>query len=232
MATLKRMSVPTSPQRAQVGKQSISSEGGEEAKEDTSRIDRNRGPVRSLGSELRKLFSEVVRQECTIRGEPSQRAAGLKRMKINGKQLNVEWLDGVYVGKVQDMEVLISAQNIDLLHSAVLDGGELVTKWLADIRPWKDSVVCSNRLVWLQCSEVPLYARGMFFFARLASFWGTLVYLDECTRKRESLHRARLLVLTHEIESIADSVQVEVNGHTFSIKVVEDPNGTYMWPEK
>ncbi|GAB4840367.1 hypothetical protein Ancab_021133, partial [Ancistrocladus abbreviatus] len=65
----------------------------------------------------------------------------------------------------------------------------------------------------------------------LASFWGTLVQLHECTRKRKSLHRAWLLVLTHEIESIVDSVQVEVNGHTFSIKMVEDPGGTYMWLE-
>ncbi|GAB4832555.1 hypothetical protein Ancab_006571 [Ancistrocladus abbreviatus] len=114
-------------------------------------MDRNRGPVRSLGSELRKSFTEVVHQERTIKGKPSQRAAGLKRMKISDKQLDVEWLEGAYVGKVHDVEgiptlqkrledsgfpqcrvryiggdtVLISAQNTNLLHSAVSDGEQI-----------------------------------------------------------------------------------------------------------
>ncbi|GAB4826737.1 hypothetical protein Ancab_033622, partial [Ancistrocladus abbreviatus] len=119
----------------------------------------------------------------------------------------------------------------DLLHSAVLDRGKHLAKWLTNIRPWKGKEVSLNRLVWLQCFGVPLQTWGMFFCARLTSFWGTLIRLDEIRRKKESFDRAWLLVLMHEVEWIIDSVQLEVNDHTFSIKVVEDSGGNCVWSE-
>ncbi|GAB4843336.1 hypothetical protein Ancab_013302 [Ancistrocladus abbreviatus] len=134
-----------------------------EGKEVIRGLDRNIGLARFSVRRQRKSFADVVRQQQAIKGEPSQRVTGLKRMQISINQLDVEWLKGAYVGRVHDVEgipllqkrlerdsfpqcsvsyigrdlVLISSLNADLLHSAVLDSGKRLAKWLVNITPWK-----------------------------------------------------------------------------------------------
>ncbi|GAB4853366.1 hypothetical protein Ancab_017542 [Ancistrocladus abbreviatus] len=135
-----------------------------------------------------------------------------------------------YVGRVHDVEAISSLQqrlrNKGFWKCTVRHmGGDLVLMSSPDTDFLQSAVTEEAK----HLAKVPLKIWGNSFFAKLTSFWGTFIRVDESTRKKNSFEMARVLVLMHEARMINDSVQIKVNDQTFSINVVKELGSGYVW---
>ncbi|GAB4854503.1 hypothetical protein Ancab_023085 [Ancistrocladus abbreviatus] len=165
--------------------------------------------------------------------------AGRERVNRNETVLHLcvkhdrlEALKLIVNSKIGDGEML-NARDDDgnsILHKAVADkqlelsvmeNAKRWAKWLVEIKSWSGTQVCSVRAVWLRCVGVLLQVWDAPLFAKLASLWDNFIRVDDYTWKKRSFEMARVLVLMPETGPIKDSVQVKINEHICSIKVVE-----------
>ncbi|GAB4848402.1 hypothetical protein Ancab_003099 [Ancistrocladus abbreviatus] len=150
-------------------------------------------------------------------------------MEFRVEQIAMEWLKGSFVARVLDVEaiphlqhklrqegllhyrvwhiegaiILLSSLNAGLLKAYVTEGANHLSKWLADIRLWS--------------------------YKELASFWGTLVWVGECTKWKRNFEMAQVLILIALAGWINEVVRVKVNNHFFLVTVMEEEGGICVW---
>ncbi|GAB4835928.1 hypothetical protein Ancab_000847 [Ancistrocladus abbreviatus] len=161
--------------------------------------------------------------------EPPQPAPVCKELELGAAQIVMDWPIGALVARVHEVDiipsfqqrlrqegflhwnvrhmgadlVLLSSPSADLTHFLVSEGSERLTKWLTEMRPWSSTEVSHKSFV---ASRV-----------------------DDCTKRRDSFAMARVLILTAEVEPVMEVVRVKVGDLTFSIRVVEETGGDWVW---
>ncbi|KAK7260898.1 hypothetical protein RIF29_27197 [Crotalaria pallida] len=171
-----------------------------------------------------------------------------KGMRVRLDPAEWEWLNGCFVGKVRDMEMVYNLQIVmhsegfttikivpmggDLVLLKAMEGedfmellkesGEAFSNWFEYIKPWGEEDVAGYRFTWLNCAGIPLHAWNDTFFTSLVSFFGTFVKSDSVTKERARLDVARILVKTSAQEFINKVQRIMINDKICSIRIMEE----------
>ncbi|KAK0597373.1 hypothetical protein LWI29_024638 [Acer saccharum] len=92
----------------------------------------------------------------------------------------------------------------------------------ASMRNWEESPVSNTRLVWINCSGIPLCYWSKEFFEKLGWIFGETLLVDEETSQRIRLDRGRILVQVRQEELVSTNVKVDVGKGSFTVKVMEE----------
>jgi len=139
----------------------------------------------------------------------------MRSFRYKGKQL----LEPRYIG--DNMVLLSDVDGKDL--AEVFRNEE---QWLHSIfealQPWQPSDVSGNRVVWIRCTGVPLYAWQESFFQSVVSHVGSFVTLDDNTTMFNKLEYACIFICTSSFEAVANHKRMMINDRIYDIRMVEE----------
>ncbi|GKV45171.1 hypothetical protein SLEP1_g52281 [Rubroshorea leprosula] len=168
--------------------------------------------------------------------------------EYNVKAEEYTWLDGCYVGKVHNVEmvrnlqekfymegyfscriramggklVLLDGDDKDEVKALVEMASEWLGRWFEEVRPWSPEMVADERFVWIRCQGVPLNAWGPEFFASMGASWGKFICLDDSTSQKRRFDIARFLISTPSMNTISVRRQIKINGSFYNVKFTEE----------
>lgn len=102
---------------------------------------------------------------------------------------------------------------------------EWIASWFSEIRPWSPKDVDNERVTWMRCYGLPCHAWNSKMFSFIASTVGVFEREDDETKNLKRMDMARFLVRTKYSLVINETVNIEINNHVYSIKLVEDMHG-------
>lgn len=94
-----------------------------------------------------------------------------------------------------------------------------IRSWLSELVPWKDGVMITDRIVWLDVEGIPLFAWSDKTFEKIASRWGELMYVDDSNES--NCYSIRLCVKTSLSTIIMESFKVIWKGMQATVRVKE-----------
>ncbi|GKU99946.1 hypothetical protein SLEP1_g12720 [Rubroshorea leprosula] len=190
------------------------------------------------------------------RWKPKQKPQAWSGMEFNVKQNEYGWLEKCFVGTVRSVTliptlqekffmegvffckiramggrlVLMEGHDYEDLKDLIETGQEWLGQWFEEIKPWKPTIVASERFAWIRCLGLPLHAWKPEFFQSFGSLWGTFVSLDDSTSGKIRLDAARFLIATPLSEFISKSLTIKINGVLYKVKFSEEEsnNGLYI----
>ncbi|GJW50462.1 RNA-directed DNA polymerase, eukaryota [Tanacetum coccineum] len=124
-------------------------------------------------------------------------------------ELSLKYVGGLWV--------LIEFQTASARNSFLNHKG--MHNWLSKVIPWSRSFVPRERLIWLDIEGIPLVAWSLDSLKRVAGNWGEVVYLDE--EQEDNYYSARLCVESQFSDFIMKSVEVDVEGKRYEVRVKE-----------
>lgn len=120
----------------------------------------------------------------------------------------------------------------DLIHIRSCLGGELkteskefsawATKWFDFIDDWHKVIIHNKWVIWTTWSGVPLVAWCPRFFKKVTAKFGSLICMDEDTKLKNNLNKARILIKTSLPKLSESPLEVMVDGKGYQIKIVEE----------
>lgn len=96
------------------------------------------------------------------------------------------------------------------------------TSMFYSMEKWNSELKSGNRLVWIQCSGIPLVAWSIKYIRKIVAAVGNLVEVDNDVDDMQRLDRARVLVKTPWRPTIQHSVTVQIDGDTHRVHLVEE----------
>src|ERR1044072_5026898 len=93
-----------------------------------------------------------------------------------------------------------------------------------EIYPWCPMYAPGFRIAWIRCEGIPINLWTKNCFAKLTMCFGDVVAIAECTSNFSRLDFARIQIRTSTKEPILQFMKVRLNGHVFSIRLVEELN--------
>ncbi|KAK7255420.1 hypothetical protein RIF29_28829 [Crotalaria pallida] len=206
----------------------------------------SRGPLsyaQVVQQKRRVRFNEGVRVDQTKKVDPDW-----KGMRVTIDPVEWEWLNGCYVGKVRDVEIIENLQTLihsdgittvtvtpmgsDLVLLKALEGEDLMelvkefeetfSNWFEYIKPWGEEDIAGYKFTGLSCAGISLHAWNDIFFSTLVSSFEIFVKADKVTKDRTRLDVARILVKTSSQEFINKVQRIMINDKIFGIRMMEE----------
>ncbi|KAI8567311.1 hypothetical protein RHMOL_Rhmol02G0111300 [Rhododendron molle] len=117
--------------------------------------------------------------------------------------------------------ILITFKTTEV-RDAIIKGNHL-QRWFSEIKPWKGEVAMAERFVWLNCIGMLLHVWNLDSFRKIGEKWGAFMKVDESTLHCLSFTNGRVLVATEIMSTIEDSIQLDIDGILYKVKVREEP---------
>ncbi|GAB4855719.1 hypothetical protein Ancab_024363 [Ancistrocladus abbreviatus] len=160
----------------------------------------------------RMSFVDVVRQKFTIQVELHPLVADVKRLEFNMEQLGMDWLKGSFVGRVHDVEV------IPILQQRLRDAGF----------PQCSVRHIRGNLVLISSPSTDLFCSSVTNGKRLAK-WLEEIRPWNCTEEEEKFRNGAGSRYYSKTRHHNEPVQIKVNDHVFSVKVMEEMGSGFAW---
>lgn len=116
---------------------------------------------------------------------------------------------------------LLEGEDDGEIPALISDAPEWLHTWFNEVRCWSLKEVDRERLVWVQCTGVPVHAWSKDFLRFIVTGFGEFVNFDEDTRKQSHLNVAKILVRTNVQDTISGVDRVTINGSIFPIRMTE-----------
>lgn len=98
---------------------------------------------------------------------------------------------------------------------------EWIHFWFEWVRPWKEIDINLNREVWTLWYGVPIHAWTDGFFAKACAHLGLFIKLEEFKDKWDPLYSAKVLISSSCLSKIYCTMNVWIDGKSFTVRVVE-----------
>ncbi|PSS24040.1 Polyadenylate-binding protein like [Actinidia chinensis var. chinensis] len=192
----------------------------------------------SFGGEKNgKSFAEVVvgskgngENLVTIKGK-TEGAGWLSRSAVG--KLNVivdndliteafheEGIKQVLVRSMGGLYKILSFANKEVMQTVT--ESECLSGWFEYLKPWNGEAASTSRVVWLNCTGIPLEAWCFSTFKSIGSLWGNVLTLDRETSKCLSFGKGRVLIETENNFEIDCWINVEVREKTYKVRIQEE----------
>lgn len=113
----------------------------------------------------------------------------------------------------------------DSFSERIGEGSTWWRQWFKEIRPWKESDVDRERVMWIRVHGVPCHVWGADFFVMLANSIGSFICIDENTANIACLDIARVMVRVPFSFNLLDGYLVEIYSKDFWLILREDTWG-------
>ncbi|XP_058775318.1 uncharacterized protein LOC131649579 [Vicia villosa] len=119
---------------------------------------------------------------------------------FSGESYNIQnhlEVEGFFSIKVHPLGAnlcLLEEMDEGVIQELILEQGSLWKRWFKMIRPWQESDIDSERVVWIIVHGIPCHAWSLNFFERIAYFLGSYVCVDENTLAESNMDIARILI--------------------------------------
>ncbi|XP_071704433.1 uncharacterized protein [Rutidosis leptorrhynchoides] len=152
------------------------------------------------------------------------RASGQASLLMKGRGLrdvDIKFMGG--------LDVLIVCSSETMMKAILEDENHSIRKWVTEIRKWDMKVKNPGRLTWLSIIGVPVSCWEESTFRKIASWWGPIFDLQNCTLKRDqNLTHGRVLVKIMGPKLIRELIMVKNESGIFYANVIEDPRDIFQ----
>lgn len=172
--------------------------------------------------EPKRIFVNAIGNEWLTRSVVA-RLKSLSSMDSIRDLLHCKGIPQIEVKDMGGLWVVLTFPSIELMQS-VFDGD---LNWLmncfAEVKKWSPDIEdVRRRNVWISCYGVPLHGWSAVTFRKIAQLWGEVITMDESTIKGLSFAAGKIMIATDKWERINESIEIEVKGKSFEVRVVEE----------
>lgn len=116
--------------------------------------------------------------------------------------------------------VIITFQSPEVRDEIIKE--EWLSTWFESIHPWSGESAKEERFAWLSCYGMPLNGWSIPNFKLIGDFWGEFLKVDDNTLYGDSFERGRILIATEQTQRITGTIQMEILGLIYSVRIEED----------
>ncbi|KAI3515954.1 hypothetical protein L1887_14861 [Cichorium endivia] len=127
----------------------------------------------------------------------------------------------VYVG---GMHVLLEFDKLGLADDFLKNEKATWSNWFSNLFKWSQDFVARERLASITIFGVPLQIWNTNVFEEIARIWGKPICLSNDGNDSSYKEARSVGILTNEAPWINEYIKVNVHGHCYKVKVVEEPS--------
>ncbi|KAK8690494.1 hypothetical protein V6N13_074027 [Hibiscus sabdariffa] len=94
-----------------------------------------------------------------------------------------------------------------------------MSKWFVNVEAWRPELTITNRSAWLSVVGLPMHLWSEESFNCISQLWGRLIRVEEATLEPQSFEQARILIETHILARVEETVELILGDWSGQIRV-------------
>ncbi|XP_058733329.1 uncharacterized protein LOC131604933 [Vicia villosa] len=185
-----------------------------------------KGVITDVGRQQPSI-SFASSEECKLRWKKSFVGEVLFPGETYNIQTHLE-IEGFFLVKVHPMGAnlcMLEEMEEGVIQELLNDASSWWKQWFRSIRPWKETDIDKERILWIRVHGTPCHAWCSEFFQNVANGLGEFVCVDENTSSGDNMDIARIMIRVPFSFKLQETLKVSIDGVEHVLVLREDTYG-------